>query len=164
MARKRLTVKERRFIVLYICGGKGIDGKTVKPGNGTQAARGAGYVSKTEEGLRVIASQTIRRLALPIKELMDEAGLDDLYLLSKMREGLNAWVTKTASYEGEITDQVDMIDYETRGHYLETAYKVRGSFAPVAIKGSFDVDVGERLLRAIEKAKGSTDGSASGND
>lgn len=158
----KLTIKERRFIHLFINGGEGVHRETVEPGNQTQAAGGAGYQSRTSDGLRSLACELRKRLALPISQLMDEAGLDDLCLLQKLRHGLNAYVTKTASFKGEITDQIDMIDFEVRERYLETALKIKGKFAPVEVKGSFTADVGERLAQAIERAHGKRGGKEAG--
>lgn len=120
---KQLTPKERRFVKSY-----------VRLGNATVAAVEAGYKSKTRAGLRVMASEKLRKLQLPIKELMNRMGLDDLRLLGKLDEGLDALLIKTASHDGKITDQLAYVDFETRREYLDIAFKLRGSYAPMKVE------------------------------
>lgn len=113
--KKKLTLKERKFIQGF-----------VRLGNATKAAEAAGYSSKTRAALRVKGSDNLRKLALPIKQIMDRMGLDDVSLVGKLDEGLDAMLVKTASHEGRITDQVAYVDYPTRREYLDIAFKLRG--------------------------------------
>ncbi len=117
--KKKLTVKERKFV-----------GRYIETGNATKAADDAGFKSKSRGGLRAIASEKLKKLRLPIKELMERLGLDDVHLLTKLDQGLDAGVVKTASHLGTITDQRVYTDFETRARYLDMAFKLRGSYAP----------------------------------
>lgn len=143
LRKKALTLKERKFVKGY-----------VRMGNATLAAMEAGYQSKTRAGLRVMASEKLRKLALPIKQLMDRMGLDDVALIEKLRDGLNALFVKTASHEGLIVDQLAYVDFETRREYLDIAFRLRGSYAPEKIRE--EIDIGERLSKAIERRTAAT--------
>ncbi len=54
------------------------------------------------------------------------AGISESYLTRKLKEGLDAKETKFFAHEGVVQDSRDIIDFNTRHKYLETAHKLRG--------------------------------------
>jgi hypothetical protein len=60
------------------------------------------------------------------------AGISENFLTKKLKEGLDAKETKFFAHEGVVQDQRDVIDFNTRHRYLETAHKLRGDLAEKA--------------------------------
>lgn len=58
-------------------------------------------------------------------ELMDKAGLTDAVLARKLKEGANAKEIKYFAHEGEVTDEREVIDHNTRHRYVTTALEVK---------------------------------------
>lgn len=144
--KREITIRDRRFLESLF-----------RHGNQTRAAEEAGLRSKTRAGLRAMASEKMRKLALPIKQLMDRMGLDDVALIEKLAEGLDALFVKTASHEGRILDEIAYPDYERRREYLDIAFRVRGSYAPEKFTGDIrtheELTPEEKELLALLKAK-----------
>ncbi len=105
-----MTLKQRKWLRLY-----------VETGNATQSAITAyGLDAETQyDTASRIGSDNIRKLQFPIEDLMEEAGLTDVYLIAKLRENLNA--TKPFGKNAIIHD-----DFSSRNKALETALKVTG--------------------------------------
>lgn len=117
----KLTLKQAAWLKHYI-----------ETGNATEAARKAGYKG-TEDSLRVIGHENLIKLNIPVADLMDRMGLSDAFLMQKLREGLEAVVTKTATDHGEIRDEREYVDYSTRHSYLDTALKLKGKYPAVKV-------------------------------
>ena len=58
--------------------------------------------------------------------VLEQAGATDALLAKRVFEGLNARDTKFATYEGEITDSQEVIDYGERREMTELALKLKG--------------------------------------
>jgi hypothetical protein len=101
--KRKLTRKQKKWLKIYI-----------ETGNATEAALKAYNVKNN-----TIASQMGSQLrkSLGVDELLEDAGVTDQQLTVRLREGLMA--TKQSKV-GEI------IDYDTRHKYLETALKLKG--------------------------------------
>lgn len=106
MARK-LTKKQRGFVK-----------DLIKIGNGTKAAL-ANYDTDDEDVAGVIASENLGKPK--IQEAINNALPDDL-LSRKHLEGLDAIFTDRYNTEEP--------DYDARFKYLDSAYKLKGSYAP----------------------------------
>ncbi len=115
-AKPKLTLKQRKWLDAYI-----------ETGNATEACRRAGYAG-TDESLSQIGHENLRKLEIPVTELLDRMGLNDAALARKLEEGLDAHRTIVARFEGAITDMRDFVDYETRFQYLEMAFRLKGRF------------------------------------
>ncbi len=130
-----LTKKEKGFVKDY-----------VKTGNGTQAAL-KNYDTTDENTAAVIASTALRKpkIEKAIKAYADRIPDD---LLEKVHiEGLQATRRTTIKVlgEDESCEEVLEPDYAVRHKYLDTAYKVKGSFAPerkdVTVREQIPLDI-----------------------
>lgn len=155
----KLTLKQAAWLKHYI-----------ETGNATEAARRAGYRG-TQQSLSAIGYENLKKLQLPVAELMDRMGLSDACLMQKLREGLDAVVTRTATDHGAISDEREYVDYPTRHSYLDTALKLKGKYPaakvhqtvtgdsenPVILKHDFDdlrdLPADELLARYREKIR-----------
>jgi hypothetical protein len=111
-----MTLKQRKWLTAYI-----------ETGNATEAARQAGYTG-TDASLAQIGYENLRKLEIPVRDLMDRRGLTVVHLLKSLEAGLNATMTVTAKSEGKISDERTYPDYATRFQYLEMAFRLRGMF------------------------------------
>lgn len=131
-----LTKKQRGFVKDYI-----------KNGNGTQAAIN-NYNTTDENTAAVIASENL------IKPKIQNAILEALpdELLSQIhREGLfasKAIYIKTEAGSEKVDEEPD---YAVRHKYLDTAYKLRGDYAPEkSITVNIDSTPTERLKKIAD--------------
>ena len=107
---KELNPAERRFLREYL-----------STGNATLAARNA--FPHLTQGSQYQKGLVLKRsLGSYMEILMDQFGLDDLTLVKKLKEGLEAAKIVTSPTEG---DKV-VPDYSTQHKYLTTAAKWRG--------------------------------------
>lgn len=88
-------------------------------GNVSQAMREAGYSDNYAKN-----PQDLKK-SKGWQELLDEYIPEDL-LQQKLKEGLDATRTLRSSDGGDLAE----IDFVTRHKYLDTAFKLRGSYAP----------------------------------
>ncbi len=104
---RNLTKKQRGFIKDYL-----------RTGNGTQSAL-ANYDTDDKNTAHVIASENLLKptIQLALKDRIDDELLEKVHL-----EGLSA------SFPGQ--DGEEFPDYSVRHKYLDTAYKVKGLYAP----------------------------------
>jgi phage terminase small subunit len=145
-----LTKKEKGFVKEY-----------VKTGNGTKSAL-KNYDTKDEDCAGVIASQNLGKLKIQnaIKSIADR--IPDELLEQVHLEGLRA--TKKSGVGGmaigidaggdvESMGHENMIepDYAVRHKYLDTAYKLKGTYAPE--KKELEVN----LISISEEAKAKLD-------
>lgn len=112
MGKIKRTIKEQQFIKAYIeC--KGNAGKAylqVFP-----------HVKKSSA--YELGSRLLKKVDIPIAEMLDLIGVDDKALSEKLREGLNA-TKQTGSGE----DKKDVPHHYIRARYLEMALKVKAKF------------------------------------
>lgn len=109
---KKLTLKQRKWLKLYI-----------ETGNATEAAAQV-YDAKDREGAAQIGWENLKKL--DIRELMEEKGVSDHRLVTKIDEGLEATKLATSFTEA---DQL-IPDYATRHKYLETSLKLKKHLTP----------------------------------
>lgn len=127
---RKLTLKQRKWLDLYI-----------KTGNATEAAMQV-YDCKDRETAATIGWENIRKL--DFSELMEESGLTDQLLNTKLAEGLDANKVisariiqrgfSDAQEANEQTDDfIDVPDMPTRHKYLETALKLKRRLGPETV-------------------------------
>ncbi len=112
---KDLTIKQRRFLEVYI-----------ETGNATEAAMQA-YDCKDRKSAKSLGNSILTKLdneAINIK--MDAAGLTDELLMLKLHEGLYANTVIVAKHQGAILDEKSYIDHPTRARFTELALKLKG--------------------------------------
>lgn len=104
-----LTKKEKGFVKDY-----------VETGNGTQSVL-KNYDTKDRDVAGVIASQNLGKLRIQnaIKSIAEQ--IPDELLLQVHLEGLKA---------STIVNDIEKPDYAIRHKYLDTAHKIKGSYAP----------------------------------
>lgn len=91
---------------------------------------------KTEAGLAAgFSPATIHNAATNIEtpdvndaleSAMQDVGITIELMARRLREGLDAKVVKTASFEGKITDTKNFVDHGQRGAYLDRITKLKG--------------------------------------
>ena len=127
-----------------------------------EAALAAGYSEAT-------ASQALAKIERPNQEyferLMDRFIPDEL-LAQKVREGLDATVVKTATFEGEITDEKEYADMPTRARYIELAAEFKGRIRRNG--GDTTVNLPITLVHAVPRPQhtpvaGQINGQVNGN-
>lgn len=108
----KLTKKQKGFVKEYI-----------KTGNGTQSAL-ANYDTDDYSTAGMIASENLNK---PKIQIALEEALPTETLYEIHREGLFA----SKPYYNEAGDKIaEDADYNIRHKYLDTAYKLKGSYAP----------------------------------
>ena len=126
---KQLTEKEKGFVKDYK--GLGTGSKTVKKH----------YEVSSDESARAIASENLTKLHI-IQAIADRIP-DDL-LEQVHLEGLKASkeVWKNNNESGEIEKVSEEPDYAVRHKYLDSAYKLKGSYAPERLQSvAVNVDI-----------------------
>jgi len=112
-----------------------------------QAALRAGYASKTE-GSALLREPSV---LTALQTAMAKAGIDDEYLSSKIREGLEATYPTKRSKDGNVL-QAEAPDFFTRGLYLDKALKVRGDYSPerhIEEKRILTINVNMEMARGL---------------
>ena len=117
MARRDLTVKQRKWLKLY-----------VKLGNATEAAMQV-YDCKDREIAASVGCENLTKLKGKYTEVMEAAGIDDAFLAKVLRDGLEATSVTRGQKDGKFCDEQVDVDYQARHRYLDTAHKLRGDHA-----------------------------------
>lgn len=145
---EKLTKKEKGFVKDYI-----------KTGNGTQSALN-NYDTESENVAGVIAYENIRKPK--IQSAIQEALPDEL-LAQVHLEGLSA--TKRSGTggmkigigtDGKVNDmghtEIDEPDYAVRHKYLDSAYKIKGTYAPEkSVNTNLNVEIDSKQLEIAKK-------------
>lgn len=132
---KPLTAREKKYI-------KGrAEGKTKQ-----QSALDANYPpSVARDAGRWIERPHVQRA---FQELMDRYIPDEL-IGQRMREGMSATQVKTASFNGEITDIQEFVDFEQRRKYAELAAEFKGRIRRQ--NGDVNVNLPVMLVHSIPR-------------
>lgn len=113
----KLTLKQRKFWKCY-----------QKTHSLIEAAKAAGSKGKDSHSLSVIGHQILRSLDLSMPELLDAQGLTDEAMAKPLQEGLAAERPIIATWEGKISDRIDISDHPTRAKFLEIYHRLKGNF------------------------------------
>lgn len=140
--RKKAKKKKKRSpsprVKIYAA--KLLEGKSKK-----EAALTAGYSAS-------MADNPAHKIERPnqdyFRRLMDEHIPDELMAI-KTREGLDATVVKTATFEGAITDVKVFADFSTRAKYLEMAAEFKGRVTRGG--GQVNVNVPVMLVHSVPR-------------
>jgi hypothetical protein len=123
----------------------------------------AGYSEKTAAHAKELIEDKIDDTELIFK--MKNEGLTDLYLIKKLKEGINAEITKFFQKDGKVITKEDCIDFPTREKYLDMALKLKNLYPSKDInlmhsgkietnKNPFDgvsKETKEKMLKLMEK-------------
>jgi hypothetical protein len=112
----KLTPKQKKFVKEYL-----------ETGCGAEAARRAGYAPNRA---RTTAAETVAKSSVQnaMAELLDKAGLTDDAIAKKLQEGAEALETKFFAKDGIVVQKEDVIAWDTRLRYLDTALKLKGKY------------------------------------
>lgn len=149
--KKKLTLKQRKWLHEYMDNG----------GNATHAALSAYYptfdLSKnpseyTDEEKKMykhasqIGYENLRKLDLPIEELLEEAGLTDIYFVQKLQENMNA----TKLYG---KDAIEGMDGQARNAAWENGMKLKGKLVNKVDITSLGKSIEAPVIRAKIKPR-----------
>lgn len=132
-AKHALTDRQIKYLAARI------DGKTK-----TEAKRMAGY----SENVSTSYVENREGVKKGLRAVMQAKGITADYLVDKMKNGLEAKKLVYATFEGQITDKLEVSDNETQFKHLKTALEVRGDLAE---KNEINVDIG--LVSMPQEAK-----------
>ena len=122
----QLTVKQQRWLESYLtCF------------NMTQAARDAGYKSAKDQTLASVGSQNFRKLQNYINDWLDNVGLSDERIKTKITEGFEAKETKLNVIGGEIVE-TEIPALAIQAKYVDMSAKVKGIYAAEKHEHGFD--------------------------
>jgi len=130
----KLTKKQKGFVKDY-----------VETGNGTQSAL-KNYNVKDETVASSIATENLRKPLIQnaIKSIAEQ--IPDELLLQVHLEGLKASRTIKSTDSGDIVEP----DYAVRHKYLDTAHKIKGTYAPEkSINLNLDADITNEKAREL---------------
>lgn len=148
--RKKLTLKQRKWLFEYM-----VDG------NATRAALVAYYPDfdleknpdqyteeekKTYHSASQIGFENLRKLDLPINDLLDEAGLTDVYFVQKLKENMNA----TRLYG---KDAIEGMDGAARNAAWENGMKLKGKLVERVDHTSLGKSIEAPVIRAKIKPR-----------
>ena len=112
-----------------------------------QSALRAGF-AHASEGSALLREPSV---LTALQTAMVKAGIDDEYLSSKIREGLEATYPTKRSKDGNVL-QAEAPDFFTRGLYLDKALKVRGDYSPerhIEEKRTLTINVNMEMARGL---------------
>jgi len=98
--------------------------------NKTASVKAAGYKCNGEPSCNQIGSQNFRKLKEPINVWLDENGLSENALKTKLLSLLDVKEIKFFAHEGIVTDERVVPAIETQRRALDMALKVKGMNAP----------------------------------
>jgi len=98
--------------------------------NQTGSAKAANYKCSTEASFANVGLQNFRKLEDRIKKWLDEVGLSENELKTKLVKLMDAKETKFFQFQGEVTDSREIEALEVQRKTLDMAMKVRGMYAP----------------------------------
>ena len=135
--RKPQTSVRRKKFVKNLVDGLGVG----------QSALRAGF-AHASEGSALLREPSV---LTALQTAMAKAGIDDEYLSSKIREGLEATYPTKRSKDGSVL-QEQAPDFFTRGLYLDKALKVRGDYSPerhIEEKRILTINVNMEMARGL---------------
>lgn len=135
--KKPLNIRRKKF-VKNLVNGMGVG----------QSALRAGYADRSE-GTALLRDPSVLSA---LQTAMVRAGIDDEYLSSKIKEGLEATYPEKRSKDGSVLQEAAP-DFFTRGQYLDKAFKVRGDYAPdrhIEEKKILTINVNMDTLRGLK--------------
>jgi len=118
--KRKLTPKQKKWLKAYL---NPNSPETFL--NKSEAARVAGYACDNADSFGAIGWENFKKLEPLINSWINEEGLGENQLKSLLIEGLTAKETKFFSWEGQVTEQIDVIAWNIRAKYLELALKVQ---------------------------------------
>lgn len=98
-------------------------------------------------GTTVSAVVAVAKHVMSVKSAMRTVGITEELIAQKIREGMDATETKIASFEGAITDKLELPDMGERRAYLDMALRLRGDYP----KDEISVDLTQRIIRLPAK-------------
>lgn len=119
--KRQLTGKQRMWLKYYL---DSSNKETFL--NKKASARAAGYRCKNDQDYGRIGFENSKKLHFQITEWLESEGLGETSLKTLLVEGLTAEGTKIFSFNGQVTEKINVPAWETRRRYLEMAFKITG--------------------------------------
>lgn len=98
--------------------------------NKTGSAKAAKYKCSTDESFRAVGYQNFTKLHDKIEKWLDDVGLSENQLKSKLVILLDAKQTKFFQKDGKVTDTREVEALEIQRKSLDMGFKVKGMYAP----------------------------------
>lgn len=133
-------LRQLKFCENYIANG----------GHGAQAARDAGYAEANarNQAHRLLADRGVRaRIEKRMKELADKVGLNNEYMLQKLKTGLDISIPSDVTLNGELLKNVDV---RAGVACISEANKMLGNYAPEKKEHTINGKVDE-LVKEYER-------------
>ncbi len=119
---KRQLTPQQRLLVKNLTKGMTI----------TDAALKAGY---SEHCPGQVGHDALKAIRLKMPEVLERAGLTDESLVEKyLKPALQATETKFAQFEGQFTDEREVLAWGPRLTALDMVYNLKGSYAPKQVE------------------------------
>jgi hypothetical protein len=136
--RKPQTSVRRKKFVKNLVDGLGVG----------QSALRAGF-AHASEGSALLKEPSV---LTALQTAMEKAGIDDEYLSSKIKEGLEATYPEKCSKDGSVLQAAGQADFFTRSIYVDKALKVRGDYSPerhIEEKRTLTINVNMEMARGL---------------
>lgn len=117
------------------------------------SARAAGYNCTKDQAFQCVGSNNFHFWKDKIAEWLDEKGLDENTLKTKMVQLLNAKETKFFAFQGKVIDREDIEALEIQRKTLKMAVSLRGMNVPEVHKHEVD-GLAELLAQVSGKTRG----------
>lgn len=98
--------------------------------NKTASAKAAQYKCSTEESFRAVGYENFTKLHSKIEKWIEDVGLSDNRLKTKLLSLLDAKETKIFQKDGEVIETREVEAVEVQRKTLDMALKVKGLYAP----------------------------------
>ena len=109
------------------------------------AANGGRKARKSIKKGPVSREQLDRLLDVSISDIMQKTGITREMLAARLREELDAEATRFAVHEGQITDQVNVVDWKTRQNARMDAHRLLGDYPAekrhLEVEGNLTVNI-----------------------
>ena len=97
--------------------------------NATGSAKAAGYKANSDSCFGVIGHENLIKYKIEINQWLDNVGMSDARLKTKLLSLMEAKETKFFQKDGKVIDTRDVEAIETQRRTLDMAIKVKGMYA-----------------------------------
>jgi len=138
-AELKLSPVEARFLRAYL-----------DHGNASRAAEEAGCKCNTPEAFRVRGSQMLKRLNVPLQDLMADAGLTSVDIIRTISQGIKAQNEQVA-FDNDGGKHVYFVpDWQARARFVDMAIRLKGGYPKSQMQLPFAIDENGKLVITAE--------------
>lgn len=132
-----LKPQEARFLEAYL-----------RHGNASRAAREAGCQCRSDAAFRTKGSELLKKLNLPLKQLMAAAGLTSPAILRSIAQGMNAKTAHVSYDKFGGLHVYKTADHQARARFTEMAIRLLGGYPKSQLELPFAVEDGKLVITA----------------